>query len=380
MIELAQKLEVDYPLVSKEQRLACMDTTWGSFQHMCRTVRNRRRKESVIPEDDVKALVEQIITMPFLGGRKGSSKLIEDQKALIGQTMYKDAKGVLREEAEKELAKRREQSELERNRKAREQAEERFVKPVADKPHEVWSIDFTEVKLLGIRFIICVIYDLFTQAYLALRAAEVADGQLTMDAVKEACAYAGTTPSQCLLSDNGGQFNDSDYQRLLERLRIETLKTPPGQPWHNGEIESGNRDMKKVVWTEALYGACEQPEISRPGVSREKILSYFQQCCQAAQEKINEQIPRAKFDTVPRAVLDGRRSAMAERRRQFSEGKRQQRRERMEAIKASGQDQEGKPLEEKVTSQWRTIARQMSTEKLFAFNELIHERYDAIAA
>ena len=326
------------------------------------------------------ALVEQIIAMPFLGGRKGSSKLIEDQKALIGQTMYKDAKGVLREEAEKELATRREQSELERNRKARRQAEEDFVKPVAGRPHEVWSIDFTEVKLFGVRFIICVIYDLFAQAYLAMRAAEIADGQLTMDTVKEACAYAGTTPSQCLLSDNGGQFDDSDYQCLLECLRIETLKTPPGQPWHNGEIESGNRDLKKVVWTEALYGACEQPEISRPGVSREKILRYLQQCCQAAQKKINEQIPRAKFDTVPRAVLDGKLSARAERRHQFTKAKQEQRGERMAAIKANGPDRKGNTLEEKVQLHWRRIVRQLPIEKLFAFNELINERYDAIAA
>ena len=380
MIELADKLEADHPLVSKERMLACLDTTLGSFQHMRGNVRDRRRRESAIPEKDVEALVEQIIAMPFLGGRKGSSKLIEDQKALIGQTMYKDAKGVLREEAEKELSKRREQSELERNRRDREQAEEGFVKPVISKPHEMWSIDFTEVKLLGIRFMICVVYDIFAQAYLALRAAEVADGQLTMDTVEEACAYAGTTPSECLLSDNGGQFESVDYKGLLERLRIHALKTPPGQPWHNGELESGNRDLKKVVWTEALYGACEHPEITRPGVSRENILSYLQQCCQAAKNKINEQIPRAKFDAVPRTVLDGKQSAMAERRHQFAEAKRQQRRERMETIKTNVQDREGETLEKKVQSHWRRIARQMATETLFAFNELINERYDAIAA
>lgn len=380
MIELVHKHEADYELVSKERRLACLESTCGSFEHMYRSVRDRHRRESAIPEKDVDAVVEQIVAMPFLGGRKGSSKLIEDEKALIGQTMYKEAKGVLREEAEKELAKRREQSQLERNRKARERVEEGFVKPVAGKPHEVWSIDFTEVKLLGVRFIICVIYDLFAQAYLALRAAEIADGQLTMDTVEEACAYAGTTPSQCLLSDNGGQFNSLDYQSLLERLKIETLKIPPGQPWQNGEIESGNRDLKKVVWTEALYGACEQPRITRPGVSRDKILRYLQQCCQAAKKKINEQIPRAKFATVPRAVLDGEQSARAERRHKFTEAKRQQRRERMEAIKANGHDREGEALEDKVQSHWRTIVRQMSTEKLFAFNELINERYDAIAA
>lgn len=380
MIELAHRHDVDYPRVSKEERLACMDTTWGSFQHMCRTVRDRRRRESVIPEEDVEALVEQIIAMPFLGGRKGSLKLVEDQKALIGQTIYKDAKGILREEAEKELAKRREQSELERNRRDREQAEEGFVKPVISKPHQMWSIDFTEVKLLGIRFMVCVIYDIFAQAYLALRAAEVADGQLTMDTVEEACAYAGTTPSECLLSDNGGQFESVNYNDLLERLRIQTLKTPPGQPWRNGELESGNRDLKKVIWTEAIYGACEDPEITRPGVPRETIGIYLHQCCQAAKEKINEQIPRPKFGTVPRAVLDGQQSEMAKRRGRFRAAKEDQRRERIEAIKASGQDQEGEPLEDKVTSRWRSVARQMSTEKLFAFTELIHERYDAIAA
>ena len=380
MIELAQRHEMQYPQVSKERRLRCLDITWGSFRHMCRNVRDRRRRESAIPGEDVEALVAQIIAMPFLGGRKGSSKLVEDQKALIGQTMYKEAKGVLREEAEKELAKRREQSELERNREARKQAEEGFTKPSARKAHEVWSIDFTEVKLLGVRLMVCVVYDLFSQAYLALGAAQIADGQLTMDTVEEACTYAGTTPSRCLLSDNGGQFDSLDYHILLERLHIQTLKTPPGQPWHNGAIESGNRDLKKVIWTEALYAACEQPAITRAGVPREKILGYLRQCCQAAQKKINEQIPRAKFDAVPRAVLDGKQSATAKRRHQFAEAKRQQRRERMEIIKANDQDRQGEALEQKVLSHWRRIVREISTEKLFAFNELINERYDAIAA
>ena len=380
MIELAHRHEVDYPQVSKEQRLASLDTTYGSFLHLCRNVRDRRRRESAIPLGDIGSLVEQIIAMPFLGGRKGSSKLIEDQAALIGQTMYKDAKGVLREEAERELAKRREQSELERNRKAREQAKDGFIKPEANRPHDVWSIDFTEIKLFGIRFQICVIYDLFAQAYLALRAAEVADGPLTMATVEEACAYAGTTPSQCLLSDNGGQFESFNYHSLLARLEIATLKTPPGQPWHNGELESGNGPLKKTVWTEALYGACEQPEISRPGVPRKEILNYLQQCCQVAKEKINEHIPRAKLDTVPQAVLDGTQQARAKRRQQFIETKRQQRRDHMASIKASEHENQGQSLDEKVQAQWHNIARQMSTEKLFAFNELIHERYDAIAA
>ncbi len=380
MIELAQKLETAFPFVSKEQRLASMDTTLGSFQHMCRTVRDRHRRESALPQEDVESVVEQIIAMPFLGGRKGSSKLLEDQKALIGQTMYKEVKAVLREEAEKELARRREQSVLDRHREARRQAEKAFVKPVPTKPHELWSIDFTEIKLLGVRSMVCVIYDVFAQAYLALRPAEIADGELTMAAIEQACAYAGTTPSRCLLSDNGGQFEDAEYQRLLERLQIDTLKIPPGEPWHNGEIESGNRDLKKTIWTEALYGACEQIDITRPGVPREKLLSYLKQCCDAAQEQINEQIPRAKFNTVPKAVLDGEQAARRRRRHQFTEAKQHQRRERMVAIRANAQDQEGQSIEDKVLAQWRRSARQMSTEKLFAFNELIHERYDAIAA
>ncbi len=380
MIELAHKHEVDYPQVSKERRLSSLDTTCGSFLHMCRNVRDRRRRESAIPQGDIGALVEQIIAMPFLGGRKGSSKLIEDQVALIGQTMYKDAKGVLREEAERELSKRREQSELERNKKDREQARDGFIKPVASRPHDVWSIDFTEIKLLGIRFQICVVYDLFAQAYLALQAAEVADGVLTMATVEEACAYAGTTPAQCLLSDNGGQFESFDYQRLLARLEITALKTPPGQPWYNGELESGNGPLKKTVWTEALYGACEHPEISRPGVPREEILNYLQQCCREAKEKINEHIPRAKFDTVPQVVLDGKQATRAKRRQKFIETKQQQRRDRMTTIKESEQEHKGHSLEQKVKVQWRSSAKQMSTEKLFAFNELIHERYDAIAA
>lgn len=380
MIELINRHEGKYPLISKEERLACLDTTWGSFVHMRKTLRDRYCRESAIPQEDVDALVQQIIRMPYLGGRKGSSKLIEDQKALIGQTMYKEAKAILREKADKELAKRRELSQLERNHKARQEAKEPFLKPIAEKPHDIWSIDFTEIKLLSTRFYICVIYDLYAQGYLSLEAGEIADAALTMEAVKSASAFAGTTPSQCLLSDNGAQFESWEYLELLEHLQIDTLKIPAGEPWHNGEIESGNRDLKKVIWTEALYEACDKPEITRPGVERNELLDYLQRCCRKAKEIINDQLPRNKFDTVPSAVFEGKQSERRKRRDRFVHLKREERQKRMAKLKAKDQKRIGASLDNKIYDCWRRLTRHMTTEKLFAFNELIRERYDTITA
>jgi hypothetical protein len=52
-----------------------------------KNIAERKARESSIPPEDVKAVVEQIIEYPYMGGVKGSLKLIEDQRALIGETI-----------------------------------------------------------------------------------------------------------------------------------------------------------------------------------------------------------------------------------------------------------------------------------------------------
>ena len=60
---------------------------------------------------------------------------------------------------------------------------------------------------------------------------------------------------------------------LVKGYKIKDLKIPPGMPWYNGALESGNRDLKHAIMTEAFYGSCDNIEITKQGVSRKKILA-----------------------------------------------------------------------------------------------------------
>ena len=162
-----------------------MDTNPASLLHLQRTLRVRLDRESTIPDEDIEQAVKQIIDFPFLGGRKGSLKLQEDEKALLGQTVYKEIKQQLRLAAEKELFKRKEQSELEKNQYKRLLDKGGPYETFAPRQkHDIWAIDFVTFVLYGMYFSLCVVYEVYSQAYLAIRVSESACSEVAMDAVK----------------------------------------------------------------------------------------------------------------------------------------------------------------------------------------------------
>ena len=158
-----------YSDLSQKERLICLDTSPSSLRHLKRTIRDRLNRESVIPDEDIEHAVKQIITYPFLGGRKGSLKLQSDEKALIGETVYKEIKHQLKMEVEKELYKRKEQSELAKHLYQRyAETKEGYEKIVPHKKHDVWAIDYVTFVLYGIYFSVCVVYEVFSQASVVL--------------------------------------------------------------------------------------------------------------------------------------------------------------------------------------------------------------------
>lgn len=376
---MAFKHKETYLTLSEKDRLACLEISPGCFHYLCRSVKNRLQRESVIPQEDIEGVVHQIIALPFLGGRKGALKLVEDQQALVGETVYKEIKCQLSEEAEAEISRRRQESELRRNQYKRQKDRSvPFQVLTVQSSHEVWAIDFTFIKLVGMELCLCVVYELYSQAYLALVTGETADNNLAIEALERARQYVKQTPKRCLLSDNGSQFLSYEFQSLLTKLKMKSMTIPPGKPWYNGSLETGNKDLKKVIHTVALYGTAETLEITRVGASREEVLGYLSLCCEKAQKLINEQIPRVKNHTTPMAVLKNLIPQKAEMRRQFIEKKQAQRTQRMQAIKAGTEKVKHKTIHEKVHAVWNQIKKTMNFERLFAFNELIHQRHYAI--
>ncbi len=82
-MNLAILHEQAYPDINQYERLDILGMTSQGFSYSCKSVRERLDRESSIPDEDILALIKQIINHPFLGGAKGALKLLEDQKAYI---------------------------------------------------------------------------------------------------------------------------------------------------------------------------------------------------------------------------------------------------------------------------------------------------------
>lgn len=350
----------------------------GSFFHMKQTIRDRLKRESLIEDEDIDHVVQQIIDYPFLGGNKGSLKLRHDEKALISGTLYGEVKQQLRLEVEKDIQRRREQSELEKNRYKRSSEQDKeYEHIVPSQIHEIWSIDFLTFVLYGIYFNICVVYEIFSQAYLAIKVADRANSEVAIEAVKRAVEYSGSKPERYLLSDNGSVFISEDFEELLDSIKMNGQQIPPGQPWYNGALESGNRDLKKTLYTIAFHDACKDIKISGKGIARDHIESRLEVYCDAAQQVINEQIVRPKFKTTPIVVLNKKEKESLERHYAFIAKKKQQRKERKAVLKDVPVSKR-KRVEDKVLTSWKKISSSLSINELFAFSELLNERYHAI--
>lgn len=352
----------------------------GGFNHSSFTkfkngIRERKQRESVIPDEDLIEVILQIIRLPFLGGRKGALKLLNEKRALIGETLYTEIKKQLEELCEQAYFNRK-TAQLEKDMKERA-SRDRFEKVVVSEPHEVWSIDYTCIDLLGLRFSLCVVYEIYSQAYLAITPGTSADIELAQKAIHEACAFAGTTPKEYLLSDNGCQFLSDDFNEVLRQAQINERKTPPGQPWYNGSLESGNRDLKRTAFTVGTYLACDDKSITKKGITEDRVFSFLEKCCAKVFKLINNALPRTKFGVTPMDVIENRIDEVLKERAEYVEVKIDERKQKREAQKLNPKAVV-KTIEQRISFEWNKLEKKLTDDKLFAFRELIHGRYNAI--
>ena len=378
MIEVVMNHRVKYPDLIEKQRLEIIEMTPRSMIYLEKSSAERKSRESSIPAEDVKAVVEQIIEYPCMGGVKGSLKLIEDKRALIGETMYDEVKEEVRCYLEEEYQRRRRESEISKNSKARQDAIEPFVKPIPLKPHDVWSIDYMFVTILGFKFTLCPIYDLYAQYYCALGVGDTIGGEFARLTFEEAQKNTGHIPEKAQISDNDVTFVNGEFYNYLANHKINYVRIPKSEPWWNGELESGNRDLRHWVLVKALKGLVQRIDLTTRGISREEVLGYVTECCQSVRKMLNEQIPRVKFKTTPQNVCDNIVAKSHASQQQFIESKKQQRLSRMEGIKNGTIKTKSKTLLEKAKSALKKLVGKMSDNELFVSNELLHNRYACI--
>lgn len=374
---LVESHEKKYCSVIKRERLSCLDLTEPQYKNIIKGLRERLQRESAIPDEDIEEAIKQIINWPTLGGVKGSLKLGHDEKALIGTTNYTEIKKELKQIISAEVRRRQEESLLQKYETQRTPKKEGFHRNRAKKPNDIWAIDFLNIKFLGYTFAVCVIYDQFTQGYCSIQADEIASAELAIRTVKEAVSKAGGPPKRFILSDNGKQFLSYSYSELLKDNQIGSRFIPPGQPWFNGALESGNRDLRRLIYTIAIYLAVETPSVARPGASIKEKLQFLKECCHNARDKINTEIVRKKFQTTPENVKQGKVEEKQQAMKVFKEKKLKIRKDRMDELEKT-KAKKHKSMEEKVITIGKKIAATFNLDYLIAVNEALNRRYSII--
>lgn len=375
-MNLVETHKPNFENVPDAEWLKVIGLTPGTFHYLNRNIRERKQRESVISVEDIAAAVEQILKFPYLGGRKGSLKLIYDRVALIGETYYKEIKYYLRQFMETTLYSRRLESELKKNYANRNRLNKDFMPPEPPcSVHQIWAIDFTMIQFMGAIYSICVVYETYSQAYLAISIEQTPTGDQAVETVKDAFSAAGCAPEKYILSDNGSQFVYSDYQQLLHHLDINELRIPPGQPWHNGALESGNRDLKKCIYAVVSENLCKNPELSKPETLLTEKRKLMKQCCREAMDIINKEIPRNKFDVTPQDVIDRKIAQKIKDMNVFKEQKKLERKKRITQINNGTIKVKSKHFTSKIINAWTKIAPKLSTEQLYSIKEQLYGRY-----
>jgi len=381
ILQLVQQHMERYPAYGCAERLRQLDMSPGAVSRLRRRRHERAARESVIPQEDVDATVGFIVKHPDVGAGRAHLTLIDQEEALLSTVFINEARQEVAGMAEQHYRKRREQEKLlEAELWARQQDRHEYQHIQAEHPHHIWAIDFVAVRFLSFQLAVCVVYDVFSQAYMAIRAGTGCDQELAGGALEAAVAGAGTRAAMFMRRDCGSAFVTASFQQLLTASGINDTPIPPGQPWLNGSLESCNGSLKAAIKTVAMLRMPEEPECFRDGRRDvQRALAILQQTCDRAKTKLNEEIARAKFGVPPEKVLDGRLDEARQRAQTFAQQKKRQRRERMDELLAlPDRPPGGKTFIEKVRQTFRKIARAMNTDQLYVLNEVLHRRYQAV--
>jgi len=247
-------------------------------------------------------------------------------------------------------------------------------------PHHIWAIDFVAIRFFSFQLIICVIYDVFSQDYLAIRAGSGCDQELARRSLEAALAHAGTRAGVFMRRDNGKSFVTVPFQELLAENGIIDDPIPPGQPWLNGSLESNNTSLKAAFKTAALQRIPDEPDCARAARRHiDNAVLLLQRTCDQVRTTLNDSIARPKFGMPPGQVVNGQVDRTRERHDQFVRCKREERKKRMAALrKIPDRSARRKTFIEKVRHFFEMRARAMTTDRLYVLNEAIHRRYQAV--
>jgi putative transposase len=148
----------------------------------------------------------------------------------------------------------------------------RFMRPtqpfapfIPTAPGQLWTIDFLADRLdSGRPFRIFNCLDVFSRRGFD----PLVDFSLPGSRVVEHLEYLFRrfAPPRIIRRDGGPEFLSRTYQTMLKQWNIQDEPIPPGQPFHNGHIESYHRSMRRE---------CLQREIFSDIVEARMVISFW---------------------------------------------------------------------------------------------------------
>ncbi len=371
--------EHKYPKHTQEARLNACDLTPLRYRRMCRSADLRRTRESAIPQEDVDAVIDLIAKHPQIGSVKVHHTLIDHEQAFVSSAFINQAKQEMIRITEMAYRSRREKKKTLEQLLRERQAPNDYQHIQAEYPNHIWATDFLNLRFLGFSLCICVVYDIFTQAYHSILAGAGSDRELAGRCLSDAVRHNGGQAAVLLRRDNGKAFTTHTIQSLLDHLFMQDNPIPPASPWFNGSLESNNSGLKATVKTIGLQQLAADPARFRLARANEtNAVAALQQLCNEAFISLNSDISRPKFAMPPQQVMNGNQKPARQRHQAFKERRKQERKERMKAIRRNAFKTGYKSFMAKARLAIRRKLRSISTDELFAFNESTHGRFEAI--
>ena len=381
ILQLIEQHGERYHAYGPAERLRQLGLTPAAVGRLQNGQRQRAARESAIPQEDVDATIALIVEHPDVGAGRARLTLINRQQALLSTTFINAARQEVATMAEQHYRRRHAQEkQLEEELRMRQQGRVPYQHIQAEHPHHIWAIDFVALRFLSFQLAVCVVYDVFSQAYLALHVGTGCDRELAANALETAIVQAGTRAAVFMRRDNGSAFVTTTFQHLLATSGITDEPIPPGMPWFNGSLESCNGPLKSAIKTCAMQTLPEQREAFRE--ARREVncaASLLQQTCDRTRTTLNARIARPKFGVPPQIVLDGQLQQAQKRTENFIQRKKQERRKRMDELLARPDRPPGtRTFIAKVRRAAGRMLASLTTDRLYVLNEVIHGRHQAV--
>jgi transposase InsO family protein len=254
----------------------------------------------------VKAVVDNILEYPHMGGKKGSATLAYHEKAAVGSGTYDEIKSQVYEKMNNEVEAR----------KLLRRSKQSFEQPGVYGPGEAWGTDIATVTIRGESVFICKVLYLFTSERVGFSVSKNPDGEFVEEAFLRANMKEGRWPQSFILSDNGSPYKAIVFEKFFGADGPAWKFIPPGCPWYNGKVEVSWKDLKAMLWT--FY--------SRVGTEGKTLVDKVSELIEPVVEKLNNDIPcRCLGDVTPRDVHDGRQEQQQERIARFRQRARKER-------------------------------------------------------